>query len=158
MRYAPTWAVCDIQISDKYPCARYGFNSYHLSDDLNSSKGILRDRVVWNYLISEITYFQGRLLLPCAIIVETMCTSSTENGVSREGVREDSLHKDTKNFSIGKEQLTMDNGQLADYFSTVCFKPLKHRYLHGRAAICIGAVHIDAWCIHYSCICKNLQL
>ena len=66
------------------------------------------------------------------------------NGVSREGVREDSLHKDTKNFSIGKEQLTMDNGQLADYFSTVCFKPVKHRYLHGRAAICIGAVHIDA--------------
>ena len=67
MRYAPTWAVCDIQISDKYPCAQYGFNSYHLSDDLNSSKGILRDRVVWNHLISETTCFQGRPS-SCAII------------------------------------------------------------------------------------------
>ena len=52
----------------RHPCAQHGFNSYRLPDDLNSSKVILRDRVVWNHLISEMTCFQGRSSLSCAII------------------------------------------------------------------------------------------
>ena len=128
-------------LSDKHPCARHGFNSYRLPDDLNSSKVILRDRVVWNYLISETTCFQGRSLLSCAETPSVKQTPSRHVCRYGEGNSEGGFtpQRYEKFFNwqwiLGNGQWKFDNRQL--FFWQVVFKPLRCNHLHGRAELYI---------------------
>ena len=133
----------------RHPCARYGFNSYRLPHDLNSSKVILRDRVVWNYLISETTCFQGRSLLSCAETPSVKHTPSRHVCRYGEGNSEGGFtpQRYEKFFNwqwiLGNGQWKFDNRQL--FFAKLCLN-------RWDATICMGArsyiyrnLHIDAW-------------
>ena len=90
-------------LSDKHPCARHGFNSYRLPDDLNSSKVIGKTIGWFETTLSQRrpAFKVGRCCLAQRPPLSNIHRLGTYVGMERGIVREDSLHKDTKNFSIG---------------------------------------------------------